>query len=148
MKILLISFLLSTYFLHSQTLVKRGNQIYLGETRQNIKEVKGVLEKDSVALRLFHKAQNKKSLAALLIIPGGAMIGYEIGRFTSTGAVGNSRQLLAGWLASLVGILVSRGLDKRYKEAFDEYNSRQAPKSTKKVSLVGSNQGLGIQIRF
>lgn len=75
MKILLISFLLSTYFLHSQTLVKRGNQIYLGETRLNTKEVKGVLEKDSVALRLFHKAQNKKSLAALLIIPGGAMIG-------------------------------------------------------------------------
>ena len=43
MKILLISFLLSTYFLHSQTLVKRGNQIYLGETRLNTKEVKGVL---------------------------------------------------------------------------------------------------------
>lgn len=148
MKILLISFLLSTYFLHSQTLVKRGNQIYLGETRLNTKEVKGVLEKDPAALRLFNKAQNKKSLAALLIIPGGAMMGYEIGRFTSTGAIGNSRQLLAGGLASQVGILVSRGLDKRYKEAFDQYNSGQTPKSTKKVSLVGSNQGLGIQIRF
>jgi len=57
-------------------------------------------------------------------------MGYEIGRFTSTGAVGNSRQLLAGGFSSLVGLLVSRGLDKRYNEAFDQYNSRQAPKST------------------
>ena len=32
----------------------------------------------------LHKAQNKKSLAALLLIPGGALMGYEIGRFTST----------------------------------------------------------------
>jgi len=107
-----------------------------------------VLNKHPAFLRLFNKGQNKKSLAALLIIPGGAMMGYEIGRFTSTGAIGNSRQLLAGGLASLVGILVSRGLDKRYKEAFDQYNSGQTPKSTKKVSLVGSHQGLVIQIRF
>jgi len=107
-----------------------------------------LLSKSPEAFRLFQKAQNKKTLAYLLILPGSAMVGYEIGRYTARGKIGSTRQLVAGAGLAAVGLLVSLGLNERYEEVAKRFNEKSEAVSAQKISLVATAEGLGVRIHF
>ena len=93
--ILLLLFFLSFQFVFSQQLVRKGFHFYLDEAPLDKTELKQLFANEPETLRLFQKAENKKTLVSLLVLPRSAMIGYEIGRFTATGSIGSKEQLIA-----------------------------------------------------
>jgi len=146
--ILLLLFFLSFQSVFSQQLVRKGFHFYLDEAPLDKTELKQLLANEPETLRLFQKAENKKTLVSLLVLPGSAMIGYEIGRFTATGSIGSKEQLIAGGGLTIVGLFLSKGLKSKYDEVLKRYNNKSKEAIAQQISVLATSTGLGVRISF
>ena len=146
--ILFLLFFLSFQSFFSQQLVRKGFHFYLDEAPLDTTELKQLLANEPETLRLFLKAQNKKTWVSLLVLPRSAMIGYEIGRFTATGSIGSKEQLIAGGGLTVVGLFLSKGLKRKYDEVLKRYNNKSKQAAAQQISLLATSTDLGVRISF
>ena len=145
-KLLFLFFCICIYSpLHAQELSfdKKNNFTLNGNIIQN-KQIKQVLKANPIALKKYKKGHFQYLVSGILLLSGGAFLGYEIGIITG----GNSPNIAKiGISSGIVGLafLAIRGSKRKYSKAVVLYNTS---KNEKKVTIQPSKKGVGMVIQF
>lgn len=124
--------------------VDQQNNFSIGENHIDQQELKKLLKEHPLVLKTYQKGRLQYVTGGILLLSGGGLLGYEIGRVTN----GNDPNWqVVGIEAGIValGLLVSKGYKKKYKKAVDLYNTS---KKQNKPSLKPSKKGIGLLLQF
>ena len=103
------------------------------------------------ASKLIKQARSNTSLASVIGLAGGALIGFPLG--TAAGG-GNPNWALAGIGAGLVAVAIpiSLNANKKSKQAVDLYNSSSGAATLysdkPELSIVANGTGFGLSVNF
>lgn len=123
---------------------KNGHFMTMGELANTLKT-------NSEAYELIKPAKSNNTLATILGVGGGALIGWPIG--TALGG-GDPNWVLAGVGAGLlvIAIPISSSANKKAKEAVELYNSSLEPTSfyqaKPSLKIIANSNGIGFAINF
>lgn len=124
----------------------RGPQFYLGETRISRAQLSRMLQSENLeAYQEFQKAQGSRALNIVFGVPGGALVGYELG----TLAVGGQLSAVRGSLGAalfLGGFLFSLGEESHLERAVALHNQRVG--SLRLLTGPTSDGGMGLKLQF
>ncbi len=129
-----------------------GTKFYQGSNKLDKSLVKEMLSENGEALNLFNKGMSQQSTASIIAGIGGALIGWPIG---SAIGGGDPQWILAGIGVGVVviGVPIYSSGGKKVNSAIDLYSGKSIgsilPKGTHfSASVIGSSEGLGLQISF
>ena len=109
------------------------SHFYLLGTKKSPKKLKKILKTDPHAWNLYKKAERQRLGSATLILPGGLLSGYELGKWTARGKI-NQQNLLIGAGAIGAGIWLSKGLHQKYKETVRRFNQSLTNKNNTSIA--------------
>ena len=129
-----------------------GTGYYQADTRLSKTQVREALAVDPEALQLFKAGAGQKGLGDVLAVAGGALIGWPLG--TAIGG-GDPNWTLAAIGAGIVvvAIPIYNGGIKKINQGLDRYNQGlsglpSASESNYSLSVVNSNDGIGVRLHF
>ena len=135
--------LLSSLYAQELNVDKRNNFTLDSIVIKN-KQIKQVLKANPIGLKNYKKGHFQYLVSEILLISGGAFLGYEIGIITG----GNSPNIAkVGMGSGVVGLafLASHLSKQKYSKAVVLYNTS---KNEKKVTIQPSKKGVGMVARF
>ncbi|WP_445735079.1 hypothetical protein [Mariniflexile sp.] len=121
-----------------------------GENLRMGKLVK-IMKSNPQAFELIKKAQSNNTIAYIIGLTGGGLIGWQTG---TNSAGGNANWTLAGVGAGLiaVGIPISLGVDKKKKQAVELYNSSLNSTTYNEFKpefkIITNGKGIGLTMTF
>lgn len=127
-----------------------GLKYYQDDVRIKESQVQSSLKPFDEQYQLYMKSRKNQILGDVIQIPGGFMVGWQLGNLIVDRPV-NTTSLLIGGGLSVIGIVVSSNAIKGKKRAISEYNMLQNPSNQSsgvEVRIEGTTNGLGLQFEF
>ena len=122
-----------------------GPKYYADGIRINLNKAGEILFADAAAYQSFVAAKNNELLATVSGIPGGFLVGYEIGRVLNDEKLNTERLIIGGGLLLLSTIFQIKSL-QQYKDAVLKFNPKVGFQEKDRKMQI--NLGLVRQDRF
>lgn len=127
-----------------------GNQFFVGEKQLKLKELEKMLQPNETAYKLMRSSKAPATVATVLGIAGGFMIGWPLGTAI---AGGSPNWALAGAGAGLVAISIPFGIssNKKIIKAVNTYNATAGNSTSYQqydLKFQVTNNGVGLAYNF
>lgn len=141
----------------STTLIATGQKIesasmlgdrkyYQDGRRLRMQQLSNILSENKEASALYNKASTHYTLAQVAGIPGGFLVGWQLGRML-TGNKPNTTGLLVGLALEAIYIPLQHSYNKKSRKAVDLYNN-ELSEQTKEVGFILNANGIGLSIKL
>ncbi|GIZ10515.1 hypothetical protein [Flavobacterium sp. UMI-01] len=145
-------FLLFSILSFSQEIVKVKGRYYSNNSQISHRHVRDLLTKNTEALSLFKKSQNKEALGGFFVGIGSALVTVDlaIGLFSDVKYPTPATYL--GLASLLISVPILTGKNKKAQQAIDLYNEglqHKGEDSTQpEINIIANQNGCGLQLRF
>ncbi|WP_418262622.1 hypothetical protein [Flavobacterium faecale] len=136
----------------SQEITKVKGRYFIKNSQISHRQARELLSKNTEALALFKKAQNKEALGGFFVGIGGALVTVDlvIGLFSDV--VYPTPATYIGLASLLVSLPILAGKDKKAQRAVDVYNEGLKHSgnedSNLELNVIANQNGCGLQLRF
>ncbi len=147
--------LLAVTFCHAQRIemqkVSGGYKYTQNGNQLKMRDLVKTMESNQQAFEMIKKAQTNQSLASVIGLVGGGLVGWPIG--TAIGG-GDANWVLAGVGAGLIGVSIplSSSANKKTKEAVETYNASLGTatfnENKPQWKFVANGNGIGVSLGF
>lgn len=127
-----------------------GHQYFHDGKMINMNKLQSILKTDENAYSIFKPAKSSYSIATVLGVAGGALIGWPLG----TAIAGRDPEWImlgAGAVLAGISIPISIKSGKQIKKAVDAYNQSQnsaALSHIKQINIGATSSGVGLVFHF